>query len=152
MTYAADDVRRDLLEAIGEAVDQLAAGVAALGGAYDLLDETAGDLLEAELFRPLQLAYGRLQRTATGFADRFGLEAPAFSPATQGAPSHGVAGFVELAREAVEEADGVLSSLQDSMMPVDVGDAELRAGLAEVRRLIGEVPGRAASFMSGFGR
>jgi hypothetical protein len=38
------------------------------------------------------------------------------------------------------------------MMPVEVGDAELRAGLSEVRRLISGLPARARQFVSVLGR
>jgi hypothetical protein len=38
------------------------------------------------------------------------------------------------------------------MLPVEVGDADLRAGLSEVRRLIGDVPGRATQFVRILGR
>jgi hypothetical protein len=37
------------------------------------------------------------------------------------------------------------------MMPVEVGDAELRAGLAEVRELLGAVGGRAREFTRALG-
>ena len=152
MSYASADVRQELLGAVAETIDEIGKAVAALGGAYELLDETSGDKLEAELFRPIQLAYGRAQRTYTGFAQRFDLETRPFVPATAGAPSHGVQGFIELAVEAVDEADGNLVTLQDSMMPVEVGDEELRAGLAEVRLLLGDLRGRAAVFARSFGR
>ena len=57
-----------------------------------------------------------------------------------------------MALENVEEADIELADLQDSLMPVEVGDAELRAGLAEVRELIGVLPDRAREFVRRFGR
>ena len=38
------------------------------------------------------------------------------------------------------------------MLPVEVGDPELRAGLAEIRTLVGELQGRAQQFVRGFGR
>jgi hypothetical protein len=38
------------------------------------------------------------------------------------------------------------------MLPVEVGDAELRAGLSEVRRLVGDVPARARGFVRVLGR
>jgi hypothetical protein len=60
--------------------------------------------------------------------------------------------FVEDAIEAVEEADGILAELQDSMLPVEVGDAELRAGLAEVRETVGTLPERAHRLLRTFGR
>ena len=152
MSYTSADVRQELLEAVAESIDEIGKAVAALGGAYELLDEVTGDRLEADLFRPVQLAYGRAQRTYTGFAERFDLRTRAFEPATAGAPSHGVQGFLDLAVEAVDEADGNLVTLQDSMMPVEVGDEELRAGLAEVRRLLGDLRGNARRFASSVGR
>jgi hypothetical protein len=38
------------------------------------------------------------------------------------------------------------------MMPVEVGDAELRAGLAEVRELVGPLPHRAREIERVLGR
>lgn len=152
MPYNSSDVRQELLDAVAQTIDDIGVAVAALGGAYDLLDEYNADKLEAELFRPIQLAYGRAQRTYGGFADRFDLQKRPFAASEPGAPSHGVQGFLDLAVEAVAEADTSLATLQDSMMPVEVGDAELRAGLAEVRRLLGELRARSDRFVSGLGR
>ena len=81
-----------------------------------------------------------------------GLPGRSFEPATAGLPSQGVRGFVEHAVEALEEADAIVAELQDSMRPVEVGDAELRAGLAEVRELIAAPPERARRFLSLLGR
>jgi regulator of protease activity HflC (stomatin/prohibitin superfamily) len=60
--------------------------------------------------------------------------------------------YVERAVEAVEHADHVLSELQDSMLPVEVGDRELRDGLSEVRETIAELPARARRLMRAQGR
>jgi len=38
------------------------------------------------------------------------------------------------------------------MMPVEVGDPELRAGLADVRRRLGELPSRAQELIRVLGR
>ncbi len=100
----------------------------------------------------MQIAYGRAQRTYSGFAERSGLDVRRFEPGEAGLPSNGVKGFLERAVHAVGSADATLSTLQDSMMPVEVGDAELRAGLAEVRMLIGDLPARAAQFVRVLGR
>jgi hypothetical protein len=54
--------------------------------------------------------------------------------------------------EATEEADAILADLQDSMRPVEIGDAELRAGLADVRERLGELPGRARELVRVLGR
>jgi hypothetical protein len=152
MTYVSQEARQRLLDTIAEATDLLGAALAALGDAYELLDEQSADRLEEQLFRPVQVAYGRARRTHTGFAERHNLPTRTFEPAASGAPSHGVRGFLEMALEAVDEADIELAELQDSLMPVEVGDAELRAGLAEVRELIGVLPDRARELLRRWGR
>jgi hypothetical protein len=63
-----------------------------------------------------------------------------------------VKGYLDAALEAVGEADLVLSTLQDSMLPVEVGDPELRAGLSDVRELLGDLPTRTRRFVSLLGR
>ena len=152
MAYVSAEARQELLDTIADAIDELGVALAALGEAYEQLDERAADTLEERLFRPVQLAYGKAQRTHAGFAQRFGLSARGFEPATRGVPSTGVKGFVADAVEAVAQADSDLAELQDSMMPVEVGDAELRAGLAEVRELLGNVRARAREFVRTLGR
>jgi hypothetical protein len=152
MAYASQQARQDLLASVAEAIDELGRALAALGDAYDLLDERTADLLEEQLFRPLQTAYGRAQRTHAAFAARHDLEGRSFEPTGPGAPSRGVREFVETAADAVTEADDILAELQDSMLPVEVGDAELRAGLAEVRELLDPLPQRAEQLLRGFGR
>jgi hypothetical protein len=152
MAYVDAEARRQLLDTVAEAIEEISAAVTAIGAAYEQLDEQSGDRLEEELFRPLQLAYGRAQRTHAGFAERHGLPGRTFAPSAAGHASQGVKGFIDAAVEAAGEADRALGDLQDSMLPVEVGDAELRAGLAEVRELLGAVPGRARRFVSLFGR
>jgi hypothetical protein len=63
-----------------------------------------------------------------------------------------VKGFLDSAVESVTVADSVLARLQDSMMPVEVGDEQLRAGLAEVRRLLSPLGEGARRFVSLLGR
>jgi hypothetical protein len=152
MAYAASEARQELLDTVAEATDELGAAIASLGAAYEQLDEQSADRLEAQLFRPVQSAYGRARRTHAAFAARHGLPARTFQAAAAGAPSHGVRGFLDMALEAVEQADQTLAELQDSMRPVEVGDAELRAGLAEVRELIGPLPDRARELLRRWGR
>src|SRR3954463_6135300 len=130
----------------------MGAAIAALAGGYEQLGTVPADRLEEELFGPVQAAYGRAKRTHAGFAQRHGLPERAFHPANQGLPSTGIRGFVDSAVDSVAEADAVLAELQDSMMPVEVGDAELRAGLAEVRELLGNVRPRAREFVRTLGR
>jgi hypothetical protein len=152
VTYIAGEARQELLDTLGEAIDEIAASLAALGAAYEQLGTVPADRLEAELFRPVQAAYGRAKRTHAGFAQRQGLPPRTFAPAPPGLPSTGIRGFVDSAVESAAGADAVLAELQDSMMPVEVGDAELRAGLAEVRELLGDVRARAREFMRTLGR
>ena len=152
MAYIAGEARQELLDTLGEAIDEIAAALAALGEAYEQLGTAPADRLEEELFRPVQAAYGRAKATHTAFAQRYGLPTRTFMPANPGLPSTGVRGFVDSAVDSVSEADAVLAELQDSMMPVEVGDPELRAGLAEVRELLGGVRPRAREFVRTLGR
>jgi hypothetical protein len=152
VAYATGDARRDLLEAIADATAEIGAALAALGAAYEQLDEMSADRLEEELFRPVQAAYGRAQRTHAGFAERHGLPGRSFEPSSPGAPSQGVKGYLGRAVEAAGEADSILAELQDSMLPVEVGDPELRAGISEVREQLGGVPAHGREFLRRFGR
>src|SRR5206468_2793222 len=112
--------------AVATAIKQIGAALAALGEAYELLDEQAADRLEAELFAPVQAAYGRAQKTHASFAARVGLRGRAFAPAAAPPASVGAHGLVDRAIESVDGADHTLAELQDSMRPVEVGDTELR--------------------------
>ena len=152
MTYAADEARQELLDAIVAATDRIAIALANLGAAYELLDETTADVLEEQLFRPAQTAYGRAKRTHAAFAGRSGLPSGTFAEAVTPAPSHGVAGLIERAIDAAIDADEALASLQDSLKPIEVGDPELRAGLSEVRRLISQLEPRGRRFLATVGR
>ena len=152
MAYVAGEARQELLDELGKAIDHIASALAALAEAYEQLGTRPADRLEEELFGPVQAAYGRAKRTHAGFARRHDLPDRAFDPAPPGLPSTGVRGFVDSAVASVAEADAVLTELQDSMMPVEVGDPELRAGLAEVRDLLGDVRVRAREFIRTLGR
>lgn len=152
MAYVTREAREELLEAIAEAIERIGAALAALGTAYEQLDERTADRLEEELFRPVQIAYGRAQRTHASFAERHGLPGRTFEPAAPRPPSHGVRALLDEAVDAVAEADDVLAELQDSMRPVEVGDAELRAGLAEVRERLGALGGRTRELVRVLGR
>ena len=151
MTYVTAEARQQLLDDLARAIDEVGVALAALGAAYEQLDEGAGDRLEEQLFRPAQVAYGRAKRTHAGFAERHGLKGREFAPGTSRS-SHGLQEQVEDAIDAMSGADDLLSELQDSMLPVEVGDAEVRAGLAEVRELLTPLPGRAHEMSRRFGR
>jgi hypothetical protein len=152
MAYNTAEARQEMLDDVAAAADDIGLALAAVGAAFEQLDDYNADKLEQELFRPLQLAYGRAQRTHSEFAERYGLPTRAFDSASAGLPSQGVKGFLDSAVRAAGEADRTIAELQDSMRPVEVGDAELRAGLSEVRRLIGDVPRRATELVRGLGR
>ena len=152
MTYVSAEARQELLDTIGDAAEDIGAALAALGEAYEQLDERKADQLEEDLFRPIQSAYSKATRTYSGFAERHGLVTRAFEQTAAGVPSTGVKGFIEAAVESVAAADADLAELQDSMMPVEVGDPELRAGLGEVRELLANTRGRAREFVRTFGR
>jgi hypothetical protein len=152
MTVSAAEARGRILADLAAAIAQLDFGTACLGEAYEQLDDANADRLEQDLFRPLQRAYARAKRTQSGFAARFGLRAPALASASPGIASQGAQVFVTRAATAATEADRRIADLQDSMLPIEAGDPELRAGLAEVREQLTGVPAAAAAFQRTFGR
>jgi hypothetical protein len=152
VTYQASEARQQLLDTVAEATDEIAVALAALAAAYDALDDNTADRLEEELFRPAQLAYGRAKRLHADFAGRHGLETRTFAEASAGLPSQGIRGYLERAIDAVVEADDTLAELQDSMAPVEVGDAELRAGLAGIREIVGTLQDRGEHLLRTLGR
>jgi hypothetical protein len=152
MAYNSTEARQALLDDLARIVDIIGGALGALGAAYELMDEAAGDRLEDALFRPVQHAYGSLQRTHAGFAERHGLPTRTFVPAGERAASLGARGLVDEAVDAVDDADAALVELQDSMLPVEVGDPELRAGLAEVRGHVDHLREHAREFTRTLGR
>ena len=152
MAYDSAQAREELLDDVASAIDDIGLALAAVGAAFEALDDYNAEKLEDELFRPIQMAYGRAQRTHSEFAERHGLPTRTFDSASAGLPSQGVKGFLDGAVNATVRADRTLAQLQDSMRPVEVGDAELRAGLSEVRRLIAPVPHAANELVRGLGR
>jgi hypothetical protein len=152
VAYITAEARQELLDSVAEAADELGVALGALGDAYEQLDERSADTLEEQLFRPVQAAYGRAKRTHADFAARHGLPGRMFEPAPRRLPSTGVKGFLEVTVDALAQAENILVELQDSMSPVEVGDPQLRAGLAEVRAILAEVSGRPQRFVSLFGR
>jgi hypothetical protein len=152
VTYTTADAREQLLDAIAETIDRLAAALASLSEAYEQADEGTADALEEALFGPVQAAYGRAQRTHKEFAERHSLPVRSFAQAPAAVPSRGVKGFIADAVAAIADADRTLAALQDSMMPVEVGDPELRAGLEQVRGLLSPLSARAGELVRMFGR
>ena len=152
MPISAAEARQTILDDLAVAVDRIGLAVAALGEAFELLPEAAGERLEDTLFRPVQRAYARGKRTHSGFAGRHGLAVRAFDLPSPGPASQGAPALVGRAVEAVADADRRIAELQDSMLPVESGDAELRAGLSEVRELLGSVPVGAREFLRALGR
>jgi hypothetical protein len=152
MAYTSDSARHQLVDELGQAIEQLSVAIDAVGQAYEAADERTGDQLEAQLFRPVQAAYGRAQRTRAGFAARHGLDLDPPSPAPAGNPSGDPRVHLERAITAIERADQIISEMQDSMLPVEVGDRELRDGLTEVRELIAIAPAQARQLLRLIGR
>jgi hypothetical protein len=150
--YTSADARQQLLDTLAQATEQLGVALASLSEAYESLDEATADTLEQQLFRPVQLAYGRARRTHAEFAERHGLPVRQFAAAIPGAPARGARGFIDDAVRAVTSADTTLATLQDSMLPVEVGDPQLRAGLEDVRSRLGDLGSRARQLTRTLGR
>lgn len=151
MAYVTAEARQQLLDTVAQATDEIGGALAALGEAYEQVDDRTGDRLEDELFKPVQTAYARARRVHEGFATRVSLPTRTFAPPASHAPRM-PRKAVEDAIEAVQEADEILIELQDSGSPVEVGDRELREGLSELRRLLVEVDERSVGFLRVLGR
>ena len=152
MAQSTIDARRQLLDVLAGAAERLNVALGLLGAAYELLDERSAEQLEEALFGPVQHAYGRLRRTASEFAARHDLPVREFPPSPEAAPGHGLHALVEDAVLECAEADQELGDLQDTMLPVEVGDRELREGIAETRSRIAPVPDAARRLLRTFGR
>jgi hypothetical protein len=152
MTYTTAEGRERILDALASAADEISVALALLSEAYEHLDERTAERLEEQLFQPIQAAYGRAKRVHAGFAQRHDLPGHSFETPSAVAPSNGTKGLIDAAVDAAARADGMLGELQDSMLPVEVGDVELRAGLSEVRELIGGVRTRARELVRTLGR
>lgn len=137
MAYTTAEGRQQLLDTVAEAIEAIGRALALLGVAYEELDESRGDELERLLFRPAQLAYGRARRAHGDFAGRAALPGRDFAQPPAPAAWHGARNLVEDAIDELGGADDTLADLQDSLLPVEVGDPELRKSLAEVRELLG---------------
>lgn len=133
------------------AAEELGNALGWLGEAYEHLDEQAAERMESLLFRPLQSAYGQLKRTYAEFAQRYGLVAQEFPAAPPPLPEDPRRLF-ERAADAIQSGDETLAALQDSLLPVEVGDEELRAGLSRVRVLISPLPAASSRLVSVLGR
>ncbi len=152
MAYSAATARQETLDAIAVAIDEVAFALAALGAAYEEVDEAMGDRLEEELFRPVQVAFGRAQRLHSAFAGRHGLPTATFEQPSPGPPSTRAKAFIDEAADALRGADLALAGVQDSDTFIEVGDPELRADLSALRALIDPLPGRARELVRGLGR
>jgi hypothetical protein len=152
MAQTTMEARQQLLDSVAEAADEFGFALASLGAAHEQLDEARAGELEEELFRPVQLAYGRARRAHANFAGRWGLTSRKFETRSPGLPSIGAKAFIDNAVVAVGKADLALATLQDSLLPVEVGDAELRAVLAELRELVGGIAQRARELVRTIGR
>jgi hypothetical protein len=139
MAYSTQEGRTQILDDTAQAAAELGRAIAALGEAYEHLDEQTAELMEQRLFRPLQGAYSQLNRTRAEFAQRTTLVAREVTPALTRAPE-GPRESLEHAADAISDADQMLADLQDTLLPVEVGDQPLRAGLSAVRNAIGRLP------------
>src|SRR5215212_11048772 len=152
MAYTSAEGRQELLDGFAEAIEHIGLALAALGAAYEQLDERNADRLEDELFGPVQRAYGRAKSTYAQFADRHDMPSRTFATPSPGLPSTGAKGFIDSAVSDVTAADGALSALQDSSLPTEVGDVELRSALTHVRELLTGVRQRARELERTLGR
>ena len=152
MAFTTLEARGQILDDLAAAVDQIALATALLAEAYEQLDVTTADRLEDELYRPAQRAFGRAKRTHAQFAERSRLSRQPFEPTGLHVRRHSFKEMIERAVATASDADRQIAELQDSMLPIEAGDGELRAGLGEVRELLAVLTSRAPRFLRTLGR
>jgi hypothetical protein len=152
VTYTNADARQQLLDQVAAAAEDIGLALANLTEAYEQLDDSSAQRLEDQLFRPLQLASGQAQRTYAEFAGRYRLPTRTFEAAQPHVREHNAKGIIENAAAIVARADQTLATLQDSMLPIDVGDPQLRAGLEQVRVLLSDIGRRSREVTRTVGR
>jgi hypothetical protein len=151
VSYVAADARRQLLDELAVGADELGLALVALGEAYERLDNDTADRLESQLFRPVQVAYGRAKRTHAEFSARHQVPARDFPTPPLSAPAE-PREEIGRALDALHRSDETLSTLQDSLLPVEVGDREVREGISEVRALIAPLTHQARELLRTLGR
>ena len=152
MAITSGEARQQILDDLAEAVERIGFAAGRLGEAYEALSVGAADRLEAELYMPVQKAFGRGKRTYTQYAERSGLSPRSFAPPPLGVPHDGARGWIDQAVEAAASADFQIADLQDSEIAIEFGDPELRAGLSETRSLLAQLPGASTNFLRSLGR
>ncbi len=152
MAFTTLEGRNQILGDLGAATERIALAAACLAEAYEQLDVTTADRLEEELYRPAQKAFGRAKRTLTQFAERVDLSAPSPDAAEPAVKRLSVKEIIERAAASASIGDHQIAELQDTMLPIEVGDAELRAGLAEIRDLLAVLAERTPQFLRTLGR
>jgi hypothetical protein len=152
VAYTNAEGRQQVLDDLASALDQVDLALDGVSGAYELLDEAAAQRVEDQLFRPLQSASAQLRRTRSEFAARHGQSADASERPPHHAASRTAAVMIQDAAAAVTRADLTLGGLQDSMLPVEVGDRELREGIERVRTGLSEFGPRSRDITRTIGR
>ena len=143
MAFTTREAHEQIVAELGWAVGQIALASETLSDAYERLDVTTADRLEDELYRPLQRSFGRAKRTLVQFAGKVGIEPSEGEPDETNLGRLTVKQTIERAVALAADGGQRIAELQDSDMAIAAGDAELRAGLAETRRLLGELSSRA---------
>lgn len=152
MAITHQEAREQILEVMATAIEHIALSVESLGEAYEQMSDDEADRLEADLFGPVQKAYGVARRTSRGFSERVTVTGREPEALSHGSRTQSAKELVDRAVFAAEEADREIAELQDTMYPIESGDAELRAGLAEVRDLLDGLPGASRELLRTLGR
>jgi len=152
VAYTNLEGREGLLEALAESTELIGAALEYLGAAHERLDDQSAERLEEQLFGSVQRAYAGARKAYAAFASRHSLATRDFDPPAVPPGSLKAADLIEMAANEAEGADEMLSGLQDDQRLIEVGDVELRSGVADVRKAIGGVPDRAREMLRMLGR
>jgi len=152
MAITQAEARQRIIDDLGAAEGRIGHALSVIGLAYEELTTAPADRLEEMIYRPVQKAYGRCKRTRSQFAERVGIDAVRIDPASPGLRSQGARALVELGVAEAGDGDRLIAELQDTMLPVESGDPELRAGLAEARAHLTGLATASREFLRTLGR
>ena len=94
MAITSSEARQQILDELADAIEQIGFAAGRLGEAYEVLSVGAADRMEAELYMPVQKAFGRGKRAYSQYAERHGLSPRTLSPPPLGVPHDGARGWI----------------------------------------------------------
>ena len=152
MAYTNAQAREQLLAELAAAADEVGLALACLGEATSSSTRPPPSASRTSCSARSRRPTGRRSAPTPNSPAGTGLPEHEFEAARPQVREHDASAIMERAAAAVSRADLALATLQDSMLPVDVGDPPLRAGLEQVRMALADTSRRTREITRTLGR